>query len=182
MYQAGVVTEERLIPKIAFGLTPVSGMRYVGLKHPTTNRGFMKGISFANAVLLLVFIAATPIALANSFDCASNHCGLPTRGNNSHLIVGTIESVATRVQTKEVFQWARHHGYWSNLPDNADGFTKFVQLVSLAVKSSTGSHSVTVLMTRKEFDASPLQKGALVRYSPHDAAHPRRTVPDFVSV
>lgn len=64
------------------------------------------------------------------------------------------------------------------LTNDPDGFAEFVQLVSLAVPSPSGSHSVTVLMTRQEFEASPLQKGALVRYSPHDAAHEAITYPD----
>jgi hypothetical protein len=127
--------------------------------------------------LLLSFLFVSP-ALAEPFDCAHNHCGLLARNNNPDLVIGTIEAVATQEQMKRVFHWAKANGYWKDLPADAHGYFDFVQLVSVAVPTPKGSKSVTVLMTHEEYESGPLAKGALVRYSPHDAAHDAITYPD----
>ncbi len=132
---------------------------------------------FSLLVLSASLLSAMP-ANAEPFDCARNKCGLLTLENNPDLVVGTVEAVATQAQMKTVFQWARRHGYWKDLPADGHGYPDFVQLLSITVHSPSGNRSVTVLMTREEFDASSLAHGALVRYSPHDAAHDAITYPD----
>lgn len=116
--------------------------------------------------LLLLWVCASP-AIASPFDCTHHHCGLITHGNNPDLVVGTVEATATAKQMQAVFHWARAHDYWSTLPADGRDYLGFVRLVSLKVHR----RSVTVLMTREEYDASPFRPGALVRYSPHNAAH-----------
>lgn len=121
--------------------------------------------------LFLAGCFAVRVAFAAPFDCVHNHCGLLTQGNNPDLVVGTVDAVANASQMKTVFRWARTHGYWKSLPADGHGYLPFVQLVSVSVPAASGTRSVSVLMTRKEFKSGPLKPGALVRYSPHDAAH-----------
>lgn len=122
------------------------------------------------AIALVVLCAVTSVD-AKPFDCVEHHCGLLTKGNNPDLVVGTLDGIASKKTMRHVFDWARRHGYWSSLPSNGIGYLKYVRLVSVAVLTSTGNRSVTVLMTRQEFESASLQLGAFVRYSPHDSAH-----------
>ncbi len=131
-----------------------------------------------SVIALLLGLSTTSPLLAAPFDCAHNRCGLLTPGNNRDLVIGTVEAVATPAQMKSVLRWAQAHGYWSSLPADGRGYLSFVQLVSVAVPHASGARSATVLMTREEFASGPLQAGALVRYSPHDAAHDAITYKD----
>lgn len=131
---------------------------------------------WASTVLCLGLFAAP--ALAKSFDCARRHCALLTRGNNPDLVVGTVEATATPAQMRAVYRWSRRHGYWTSLPANARKRLNFIRLVSVSVPSARGSRSVTVLMTRQEYDSGPLKPGALVRYTPHDGPHRAITFKD----
>lgn len=135
----------------------------------TTQRPDAAG--FRCGLLLLSFLFLTAPVSAAPFNCTNNNCGLIVAGNNPHLVVGTVEAIATPAQVQAVYRWARAHGYWKSLPATSHAYLSFVQPVSLSVPTPTGPRSVTVLMTSEEFKASPLKPGALVRYSPHDAAH-----------
>ena len=127
--------------------------------------------------LLGGLFAVFPVSAA-PFDCSHNRCGLLARGTNPNLVVGSVDAVASDLQMKTVFSWAHAHGYWNTLPADGHGYLPFVQLVSVSVPTESGSRSVTVLMTREEFNSGPLKPGALVRYSPHDAAHDAITYKD----
>lgn len=127
---------------------------------------------------LLILLGVVPPAAAAPFDCERNHCGLLTRDNNPDLVIGTVEAVATPAQMRAVLDWAHAHGYWKSLPGNGRRYLNFIRLVSLRVPHSPESRSATVLMTREEFDSGPLKPGAVVRYSPHDAAHDAITYED----
>lgn len=127
--------------------------------------------------LLCLWLFISPV-LASPFDCAHAHCGLITRGTNPDLVVGTVEAAATSAELAAVFRWAHAHGYWQTLPAHRHGYVQFMQLLSLAVATPAGPRSVSVLMSREEYDAGPFERGALVRYSPHDAAHDAITYGD----
>ncbi len=121
--------------------------------------------------LALAILFSAGLVDAKPFDCANHQCGLLTKGNNRDLVVGTVDGVASRPEMRKVFAWAHRHGYWSSLPDKGAGYLKYMQLISLSVPVSGERRSVTVLMTRQEFESASLQIGAFVRYSPHDSAH-----------
>ncbi|HET7307193.1 MAG TPA: hypothetical protein VFK24_05190 [Gammaproteobacteria bacterium] len=131
----------------------------------------MKWLKNTHIVFFFASLLLATSASAQPFKCINNSCGLITRGNNPNLVVGTVEAVATKAQMRRVLRWARNHGYWKSLPTNASKQLGLIQLLSLCLSTSSGVRSVTVLMMRDEYKASPLQFGALVRYSPHDAAH-----------
>lgn len=132
----------------------------------------------ATAFVFVVVSMPVPQVMAAPFDCGTNDCGLLTRGNNPDLVIGRVETIGSKTQMKSVFHWAYSHGYWKTLPADAHDYLSFVQLVSLRIPGLPTPRSVTVLMTRKEFDSGPLKPGALVRYSPHDAAHDAITYKD----
>lgn len=120
-------------------------------------------------VLVTGFVAQS--AFAHPFDCQHNHCGLLTKQSPPDILVGQVEAVATTKQTLQVFHWARKHHYWHNVPADAHGYPAFVTLLSLSIPvfehGQPKRRSVTVAMTREEYDSGPIKPGAVIRYAPH---------------
>ncbi|MHB8921605.1 MAG: hypothetical protein ACYC3N_11345 [Halothiobacillus sp.] len=132
----------------------------------TRRRIFRTACKSAVVAASLCAFYALP-AVAQPFDCMHHQCGLLAHESTPDIVVGVVESVATPEQMMSVFHWARAHGYWQKVPANAQDYLDFMQLISISVKG-TGTRSVTVSMTREEYNSGPLKPGALVRYAPHD--------------
>ncbi len=120
---------------------------------------------------LSMLVLGSPCVDAQShdiaFDCQHNHCGLLAKESTPDIVIGVVESVASPKLMMSVFHWARANGYWQKVPANAQDYLDFMQLVSITVPSSTGRRSVTVSLTREEYNSGPFKPGALVRYAPH---------------
>lgn len=129
------------------------------------NRTLLMAMAYAIS-LLVTLLFALPVQ-AQPFDCAHNHCGLLAKEETPDIIIGVVESVASPKQMMSVFHWARGNGYWQKVPANAQDYLGFMQLVSITVPSAAGRQSVTVSLTREEYNSGPLKPGALVRYAPH---------------
>ena len=127
-------------------------------------------LTVLSALLFASCLSAQP-TLARPFDCQHNHCGLLTEQAPPDILVGQVEAVATTKQSLHVFDWARTHQYWHDVPVNAPGYPAFVVLLSLSIPTiehrQPSHRSVTVAMTREEYDSGPIQPGAMIRYAPH---------------
>lgn len=128
-------------------------------------------LTMTAAALFWIALLIAPSAFAQPFDCPHNHCGLLTKQSPPDILVGQIEAVATSKQTLQVFHWARDHHFWHNVPADAQGYPAFVTLLSLSIpvtkNGHTNRHSVTVAMTREEYESGPILPGAVIRYAPH---------------
>lgn len=131
-------------------------------------RGFFPAI-ISTAAALVVSLSCSLPASAEPFDCGHRQCGLLTREGNPDIVIGVVEAVASPKQMNTVFHWARSHGYWQKVPADGHEYLDFTQLLSVSVPSASGAKSVSVLMTREEYNAGPLKPGALVRYAPHES-------------
>ncbi len=112
-------------------------------------------------------------ALADSMPpiCAANHCGLFSDGAYPNLVIGKLAHIGTDEEMKQVYQWAKSHGYWQNLPNSADPYFHDLKLVTITLPPGQGNGTITVIMQKEEFNSAPYVVGDLVRYSPHDAVH-----------
>jgi hypothetical protein len=119
----------------------------------------------ASATLLLFLVAAfgAPLAHASAFECAQRCDGL-REDAYPHLVVGTVDGVASAQQSAALFQAMRKAKRWMALPADPETFRQAVQPVSIRVPSG---RSFMVLITRQEAQAAPLQVGDFVRYAPH---------------
>ncbi|NVK41087.1 MAG: hypothetical protein HWE39_07570 [Oceanospirillaceae bacterium] len=136
------------------------------------------GIKCAAALISFGFI---PQIHAASFDCSREQCGLHSKDSYPHFVVGTVKAVASNAQAGSVFRWARQRGYWSTVPDDETRFVHFVQLMSVEIPGETAPVNFTLLMGRDEYEASPIQPGDLVRYTPHQLNEPASPIYDDVT-
>jgi hypothetical protein len=127
-------------------------------------------ISAALTVLWFFCFLAVP-AHGVSFDCKSNRCGLKGDGSYQHLVIGTVKINADEENSTAVYNWAREHGYWADLPDDQARFLRSIQIVSVEVPSQDGVEEITLLMGREDFDAIQIKAGDLVRYRPHEPSY-----------
>lgn len=123
---------------------------------------FSWGIDKAIKMAALVLICMSSAGAA----CPNNLCDLATDGAYDNLVIGELVHVASDEELKQVFHWAKSHGRWQTLAVAFPPYLKEVKLVS--IKTRVSAHPTTLFMTRKEYDASPLVVGQLVRYKPHD--------------
>ena len=114
-------------------------------------------------------------AHAAPFDCSSDACGLPGDGPFSNLVVGTVKRVANDADARTVFHWARKHGYWAALAEDAQRFPHTIQMMSVEVPGARGPREITLLMGRGHYDAIRIVAGDLVRYTPR---RPGNAAPD----
>lgn len=146
----------------------VSNPRFLNLKFQLFKSVYMISCSKVARALVLILVAAWGIqAYSKPFDCSKN-CGLPEDAPYPNIVVGTVDGVATEEQSKQIFAWARRHGFWKTLPASNDKFWQSVQLVSLNVK---GKRSMTFLISQSEAKAAPFIMGDWARFSPHRGAH-----------
>jgi len=134
---------------------------------------------FACSILLLAAATGVSSAHAAPFDCAKR-CGVDQEGAYPHLIVGTVDGIATPEQSAALFQAMRKAKRWAALPTDLETFRKSVQPVSIRLPSG---RSYTVLITQEEAKAAPINVGDFVRYSPHrgDYEKPPSDAPDVVA-
>ncbi len=104
------------------------------------------------------------------FDCTNNDCDLLGDGPFEQLVVGSVVKVATNAEAEAVFHWAREHGYWAALPDDAARFAKTIQMMSIKVGTKEKQKIVTLLMGREHYDAVKIAAGDFIRYTPHDTS------------
>lgn len=90
-----------------------------------------------------------------------------TNGAYKNYVIGRLTHVGSDADMKQVYHWAKMHGYWKDLPNSAAPYLKDVKLVTLTLPPSADDHPVTVFMEREEYDAAPYVIGDLVRYTPH---------------
>ncbi|WP_018608235.1 hypothetical protein [Uliginosibacterium gangwonense] len=126
-------------------------------------------------LMLLAGVWCAVPAYGKPFDC-SRKCGLPVEAPYPNIVVGTIDGVATEQQSKQIYTWARRHGYWKNLPASSDKFWSVVQLVSLSIN---GKRSITVLVSQSEERAAPLKEGDWARYAPHRTTRDKPAADDI---
>ncbi|MEL0027429.1 MAG: hypothetical protein VW625_01990 [Perlucidibaca sp.] len=112
-------------------------------------------------------------ATAKAFDCASRHCDLQQDGSYPHLVIGTIQGISSRSESRKIFRHARGMGYWQDLPASPERFASTIRAVSIQTRTPGGVMPVTMLMGEDEFRGAPLKVGDMVRYTPHDKAHER---------
>lgn len=127
-----------------------------------------------------VLFAFIPILVQGaSFDCKRNRCGLLVKENYNNLVIGKVERVADEKEMRELYRWARAHGYWKSLAPDEKTYLHSVKILSLSVATPDRRErrSITALMTPKEFAAGVLKVGDQVRYSPHDPEHIREDRP-----
>lgn len=121
----------------------------------------------------LALLGISPLWAASAFDCANRQCGLQRDGAYPHVVVGTIQQIGAGKESERVFRWARKHGWWQALPNDAARFAKTIRPVALRTRTPVGPLLITNLMGDDEFQTAPLQVGDLVRYSPHGRSHER---------
>ncbi|MCP8690104.1 hypothetical protein [Marinobacterium sedimentorum] len=112
------------------------------------------------------------IAWGTSFDCDRNRCGLKTDGSYPHLVLGTVQKVASDTDTAAVYRWAKEYGYWADLPDNQGNFIRSIQMMSVEITGQGSTEEITLLMGREHYDAIVIKAGDLVRYTPHEMTQP----------
>jgi hypothetical protein len=113
--------------------------------------------------LLFLVILGTPAAHAANFECAHG-CGMEQEGAYPHLVVGTVDGMASAQQSAALFQAMRKAKRWAALPPDREAFAQAVQPVSIRLPSG---RSYTVLIAQNEAQAVPLHAGDFVRYAPH---------------
>lgn len=115
------------------------------------------------AILPLLFAAVGAInAHAAAFECA--HGCIEQEGAYPHLVVGTVDGMASAQQSAALFQSMRKANRWAALPADPQAFEQAVQPVSVRLPSG---RSYTVLIAQKEAQAAPMHEGDFVRYAPH---------------
>lgn len=139
----------------------------------------MRDISYINnhrviinfLILLVSFlIAINSFAAEKSekpFDCSSRKCGLISDDSYNNFVVGTVEAVASPEISTQIFTWAKQNNWWKNLPKETEGFNKSIKLISIRTNTSDGVQLITTMTSMEEYEVAPLNKGDLVRYSPH---------------
>lgn len=135
-----------------------------------TRHKYSQIVSAALSVLFFVCTFAVP-AHGVSFDCKGNHCGLQGDGAYPHLVVGTVRSIADEANAAAVYDWAKEHGYWVELPNDEAQFNRSIQMVSVEIPGQGGVEEITLLMGREDFAAISIRAGDLVRYRPHESSH-----------
>ena len=103
--------------------------------------------------------------------CATDHCGLHSDGPYGNYIIGILARIGTNADVAQVFQWAKHHGYWRPLPNSTAPYYQDVELLTIRLPHALAWHPVTVFVTKQEYTVSPYRVGDLVRYSPHGSDH-----------
>jgi hypothetical protein len=131
-------------------------------------------ISVASKVAVLFLSCVSQIAYGVSFDCDRNQCGLQGDGTYPNLVLGTVRKVADETEANAVYHWAKHYGYWAELPDDQKQFTRLIKMLSVEIPGRYGVEEVTLLMGREHYDSIEIRVGDLVRYRPHetDASRP----------
>lgn len=124
----------------------------------------LRGLRVAVAArVALCALAAAPTASASPFDCDSDSCGILDEGAYPHLVIGTIDALATPDQAASLLGEARRRGLWSDMPGSPEAFGAGVLPVSIAVAPG---RSITMLVGRDELDAVDFKPGDVVRYAP----------------
>lgn len=107
---------------------------------------------------------------ATSLHCLQDGCGTFGDGHFPHLVLGTVEHVATEAEKRDLFQWAQAQHYWQSLPKDEQHFVKLVQPVTIRF---TDTQTMTLLMAQEEYDVIGFDHGDYVRYTYHpDSEHP----------
>jgi hypothetical protein len=83
-----------------------------------------------------------------------------------YLLVGKVASVASTVQSRELFSEMRTKGRWKSLPSSDVRFANEIQTLVIDL----GDRLTAVNMSRAEMVAAPIQPGDFVRYAPHHGA------------
>ena len=135
-----------------------------------------RAIGFRSRLLCLLVTAsviflASPVQ-ARPFDCLENSCNLPGRETYPDFVLGTVKAVATETKTREIFSWAKQNDYWTLVPDDEKRFMELVQVMSVAIPGSDGEVELSLLMSREEYDSSPINPGDFVRYTRHPVDEP----------
>lgn len=120
---------------------------------------------------IALYAASANAATASVLNCASNHCGLHANGPYPNYVIGTLTRVGSATDMKQVYHWAKTHGYWKSLPDSLAPYLHDVKLVTITLPRGLARHPVTVFMQRTEYASAPFIVGDLVRYSPHGSDH-----------
>lgn len=133
------------------------GAVYAGLR--------LDAMKFFSILVATALAGLSQVGMAQSaFDCSHDHCGVPTDKPYPHLVVGTIEAIATPEQTGDMFERLRKQGWWQSLPDDKAAFVQKIQPIS--IKLPTG-RAMTMLMSMEEMRGAPLHVGELGRFAPH---------------
>jgi hypothetical protein len=113
--------------------------------------------------------------------CATARCGMVTDGAYKNYVIGRLTHVGSATDMKQVYHWAKTHGYWKHLPNSLAPYLKDVKLVTITLPPALASHPVTVFMQQEEYASAPYVVGDLVRYSPHGSDHevPRGNADDI---
>lgn len=109
----------------------------------------------------LALLGISPLWAASAFDCTNRQCGLQRDGAYPHVVVGTIQQLGAGKESEKVFRWARKHGWWQALPNDAARFAKTIRPVALRTRTPVGPLLITNLMGDDEFQTAPLQVGDL---------------------
>lgn len=120
--------------------------------------------------LLIVFLLLSSNAIA-AFNCNNTQqCGLKGESTYPNIVLGTVVDVADAKETADIYQWARQHGYWKELPEDISTFVKKVQIFSVEVPMAQKLEQITLLMGREDFERSIIKIGDFIRYTPRDSS------------
>lgn len=150
----------------------------------TTTMARRLGLALAGpCALLMLTLAPVVAAVAKSPSapraaCAAPRCGLRADGAYPNYVIGRLARVGAGADLAQVFDWAKHHGYWRSLPSAMGPYLADVTLLAIRLPSAEARQPITVFVTRQEYRVSPYRVGDLVRYSPHGADHEIPPKPD----
>lgn len=117
-----------------------------------------------------VFAAFSATVQAAPMSCLNDGCATPGDGHFPHLVLGTVDHVATEQEKRDLFQWAQAQHYWQSIPQDEQSFVELVQPVSIRFSDT---QTMTLLMAQEEYDVVGLNKDDYVRYTYHpDSEHP----------
>ena len=146
-------------------LTPHGGLPATFQKDPYFSR-------IGRLIVTVVGLSMASFIQAESFDCQDSNCHLYSQEAYPNFVVGTVKAVATDEQAGEVFTWAKENGYWKLVPDDEARFVELVQVMSIAIPEGDDEIEMSLLMSREEYDSSPINPGDFVRYTRHRTDEP----------
>ena len=124
---------------------------------------------FSSLSVLIFFLLFSSNTIA-SFSCnITQQCGLKGESTYPNIVLGAVVDVADAKETADIYQWARQHGYWKELPEDVSTFVKKVQILSVEVPVAQKLEQITLLMGREDFERSIIETGDYIRYTPRDA-------------
>lgn len=135
----------------------------------------MKRVLHSLIGLCLAVFGPLAWAAPDSQACPGD-CGIfKSTQSYPHLVVGVVQSVLSEAQSQALYEAGRNRGTWRAVAATPEEFVRLVRPVIVQAATQPKSPAYVVLMGQDEYVGAPVKPGDLVRYSPHDAQHPRPT-------